>query len=231
MPRIARVVAVGLPHHVTQRGNNRQRIFDSDQDRLLYLKLLRTYSERHRLRLWGYCLMDNHIHLIAVPGHSGSLARTLRQTHADYARYANIKRRSSGHFWQNRYFSCALDPTHCWQALAYVEKNPVRAGMVATPAQWSWSSARAHLGDRDAGSWLDLTRWRKIYTPKQWREVLRTTVADEAHADRIREASRTGRPLGRANFIRELERLLKRRLRSRKPGRPAHTSHSKRPRP
>jgi len=83
MPRMARVVAVGVPHHVTQRGNNRQRIFDSDQDRLLYLKLLREYSWRHGLRLWGYCLMDNHIHLVGVPQRGDALARTLRQTHAD----------------------------------------------------------------------------------------------------------------------------------------------------
>jgi putative transposase len=102
MPRIARAVAVGLPHHVTQRGNNRRRIFDSDHDRLLYLKLLHTYSERHGLRLWGYCLMDNHVHLIVVPSRADSLTRTLRQTHSDYARYVNIKRRTMGHFWQNR---------------------------------------------------------------------------------------------------------------------------------
>ena len=224
MPRIARAVAVGLPHHVTQRGNNRRRIFDSDQDRLLYLKLLRAYSERHGLRLWGYCLMDNHVHLIVVPSRGDSLARALRQTHSDYARYLNIIRRTTGHFWQNRYFSCALDPIHCWQALAYVENNPVRAGMVTHPAEWRWSSARTHLGDQDSGSWLDLTDWRAIYNSNQWRKVLRTTVADEAQADRIRAASRTGRPLGPVTFVRKLERRLQRRLTFGKPGRPPRTS-------
>jgi len=96
MPRMARAVAVGVPHHVTQRGNNRQRIFDSDQDRLLYLKLLREHSWRHGLRLRGYCLVDNHIHLVGVPQRGDALARTLRQTHADYARDAKAKRRASG---------------------------------------------------------------------------------------------------------------------------------------
>lgn len=167
MPRIARVVAVGVPHHVTQRGNNRQRIFDSDQDRLLYLKLLREYSARHKLRLWGYCPMDNHIHLVGVPLAGDALARTLRQTHADYARFANVKHRTSGHFWQNRYFSCALDEIYCWTALAYVEKNPVRAGMVTAAGDWGWSSARAHLGEMEAISWLEFITWRQMYTPEQ----------------------------------------------------------------
>ncbi len=218
MPRIARVVAVGLPHHVTQRGNNRQRVFDSDRDRLLYLRLLREYSARHGLQIWGFCLMDNHIHLIAVPNKSESLARTLRQTHADYARYVNLMRQTSGHLWQNRYFSCALDASHCWQALAYVERNPVRAGMVSDPADWLWSSARAHAGEVDAVYPLHLSDWRKAFTANQWRKVLLTTVAQEAQAERIREASRTGRPLGENTFLREIERRLKRRLTPGKPG-------------
>ncbi len=130
MARFARVVAVGPPHHVTQRGNNRQVVFQSDQDRALYLKLLREQSARRRLSIWGYCLMDNHVHLIAAPLSEESLARALRQTHADYARYANVKRGAVGHFWQNRYFSCPMEDGHCWTALAYVERNPVRAGKV-----------------------------------------------------------------------------------------------------
>ncbi len=217
---MARVVAAGMPHHVTQRGNNRQRIFDSDQDRLLYLKLLGEYSARHGLLLWGYCLMDNHVHLVGVPQAADGLARTLRQVHADYARYANVKRRSSGHFWQNRYFSCALERGHCWRALAYVERNPVRAGMVAEAGEWGWSSAQAHLGEVDAGRWLDLGTWRQEYSPEQWREVLRTTVAEEAEAERIREATRAGRPLGEEGFVQEMERRLHRRLTLGKPGRP-----------
>jgi putative transposase len=226
MPRMARVVAAGVPHHITQRGNNRQRIFDSDQDRLLYLKLLGEYSARHGLRLWGYCLMDNHVHLIAVPQGADSLARTLRQTHADYARYANVKRRSSGHFWQNRYFSCALERGHSWRALAYVERNPVRAGMVAEAGEWRWSSARAHLGEVDAGWWLDLSGWRMDYSPEQWKEVLRTTVAQEAEAERIREATRTGRPLGEDGFVRKLEWRLQRRLTAGTPGRPPRSARA-----
>ncbi len=219
MPRFARVVAVGTPHHVTQRGNNRQAVFQSDQDRVLYLKLLRERSERHHLRIWGYCLMDNHVHLIAAPLSEDSLARTLRQAHADYARYANVRRNATGHLWQNRYFSCPMDDGYCWTALAYVERNPVRAGKAHEAGQYAWSSARAHLAGRDLTGWLDLAEWSKAYSPERWHEVLRTTVEEEAKWERIREATRTGRPLGEAGFILELEQRLHRRLAPEKPGR------------
>ena len=80
MGRIARVVAEGLPHHITQRGNGRQVVFDDDKDRRVYLKLLRGYAEAYRLRMWAWCLMSNHVHLLAVPETSESLKRTLGQT-------------------------------------------------------------------------------------------------------------------------------------------------------
>jgi putative transposase len=217
MARIARVVAVGLPHHVTQRGNNRQAVFWSDTDRALYLKLLREHSQRHGLRLWGYCLMDNHVHLIAVPERCDSLSHTLRQAHSDYARYANVKRQSCGHFWQNRYYSCPLDAVHRWMALAYVETNPVRAGIVADACAYAWSSARAHTGGA-AGS-LEMRAWAAQYTPDRWREVLRSSIAEEALRQRIREATRTGRPCGDAEFTRRLESTLQRSLERKKPGR------------
>jgi putative transposase len=219
MARFARVVAVGLPHHVTQRGNNRQEVFQSDQDRLLYLKLLREQSARHHLRIWGYCLMDNHVHIVAAPLSEDSLAGTLRRAHADYARYANVKRSGTGHFWQNRYFSCPLDEGYCWTALAYVERNPVRAGKVQEAESYPWSSARAHLAGRDATGWLDLAEWSTAYGPERWREVLRTSTREEAEGERIREATRTGRPLGAEPFIQALEQRLNRRLEPEKTGR------------
>ena len=224
---MARAVAVGVPHHVTQRGNNRQRIFDSDEDRLVYLKLLREYADRRRLVIWGYCLMDNHVHLIAAPQREDALARTLRQAHADYARYLNVKRRTSGHFWQNRYFSCALDGNYCWTALAYVERNPVRAGLTREAGEWKWSSAQWHLYGARGADWLDPGEWRKRYTPEQWREALRTTVGEEAQAERIREATRTGRPMGAPGFVHGLERQLLRRLTPGKVGRPGRVASEK----
>ncbi|MDP2997585.1 MAG: transposase [Bryobacterales bacterium] len=226
MARFARIVAVGLPHHVTQRGNNRQAVFQSDQDRILYLKLLREQSAHRHLSIWGYCLMDNHVHLIAAPLSEDSLARALRQAHADYARYANVKRGAVGHFWQNRYFSCPMEDGHCWTALAYVERNPVRAGKVHEAELYAWSSARTHLTGRDATGWLDLAEWSQVYSPERWREVLRTTVNDEAECDRIREATRTGRPFGAEDFAHQLEQRLHRSVAPGKPGRPARSAPS-----
>ncbi|MDA0207457.1 MAG: transposase [Acidobacteria bacterium] len=110
MPRQARVVAVGVPHHVTQRGNNRQDIFLLDEDRRFYLETLAAFSQRYRLTLLGYCLMTNHVHLIAVPQRPDSLAQALGNTHQLHAQRFNRRYGRSGHAWQNRFFSCPLGP-------------------------------------------------------------------------------------------------------------------------
>jgi putative transposase len=130
MARFARVIAVNVAHHVTQRGNARQSILNSDSDREVYLDLLRESMARHDAALIGYCLMSNHVHLVMVPRQADALAKTLKHTHGQYAAYWNAKFRSSGHVWQGRYYSCPLDRPHLWEALRYTELNPVRAGLV-----------------------------------------------------------------------------------------------------
>src|SRR5215467_9003317 len=129
MPRSKRIVVPGLPHHITQRGNGRADVYDSDSDRTVFLDLLASYSRQYRLTVWGYCLMSNHFHLIAVPSHEDSIAKVIGRLEADYARYLNVRRGASGHLWQARYHSVPMDLPYCWRALAYVERNPVRAGM------------------------------------------------------------------------------------------------------
>jgi putative transposase len=164
--------------------------------------------------------MNNHVHFVVVPERERSLARVFGRTHSDYARYANLVRRSGGHFWQARFYSCALDERHAWEALAYVERNPVRAAMVDQAEQYRWSTAAAHcLGDPLEGR-LDLEEWRRHYTGERWREVLRTGVGDEALEERIREATRRGYPLGSEGFVERIGRALGRDLRPRPPGRP-----------
>jgi putative transposase len=123
MPRVARVVIPGVPHHVTQRGNNRQDVFYTDDDRRHYLRLLGEQSHR----VLGYCLITNHVHLVVVPEHENSLARAIGRTHYLYTLYINRMHSRSGHLWQNRFFSCGLDEKHAYCALRYVELNPVRA--------------------------------------------------------------------------------------------------------
>jgi putative transposase len=219
MPRIARVVAQNVPHHVTQRGNGRQPVFRRADDYLLYIDLLRHYSTRYHLSVWAYCLMPNHVHLISVPAESRSLAGALGRTHAEYARHFNIVGRSCGHVWQARYFSCPMDDVHCWRAMAYVEQNPVRAGLVSDAPAYLWSSARAHVG-RAIEPMLDLQLWAGRYTARRWADVLKTSVADEALAERIRQATLRGRPLGNDTFVHSIEVSTGRRLRPKAPGRP-----------
>ncbi len=143
MARLARVVAVGIPHHVTQRANARRFILESDSDKRVYLDLLRHCCTLYELPILGYCLMSNHVHLVVTPVKIACLPLATKNTHGQYASYCNASHSSSGHAWQGRYYSCPLDLTHLWRALRYTELNPVRAHMVSTPEAYRWSSAGA----------------------------------------------------------------------------------------
>jgi putative transposase len=145
MGRLARVVAADVPHHLTQRGNARRFVLDSDADRSVYLNLLRENVALYRVSLIGYCLMSNHIHLIAVPRTADGLAQALKHVHGRYASYWNAAHQSNGHLWQGRYYSCPLDEPHLWEALRYTELNPLRAG--PRPSDGTTGVFIASLGD------------------------------------------------------------------------------------
>ncbi len=211
MARLARVVALHTPHHVTQRGNDRQFVFESDTDRTVYLQLLQRHCDLHDLSIAGYCLMSNHVHLIAIPHRPDSLASALKNTHGRYAAYFNARRACSGHVWQGRYYSCPLDPPHFWAALRYIERNPVRSGLSQQPGDWRWSSAAIHCGAPDTRGWIDLTLWRETWTVPEWREYVAGAGENSADAN-IRRNTHSGRPLGSADFVRALERTLRRNL-------------------
>jgi REP-associated tyrosine transposase len=219
MPRIARVVAVDVPHHVTQRGNNRQAVFLNDFDRRCYCKLLAEWSRRCGLRVLGYCLMTNHVHLVVVPERTDGLARGLGRAHFLYAREFHLHHSTSGHLWQNRFFSTALDARHLFAALRYVDLNPVRAGIVHPAEAYQWSSARAHVTGEDRSQLLDMAGWREICEPGDWRQLL-SRPEEAAEAGRLRQATRTGRPCGDTAFVAEMEQRLGRRLRPDPGGRP-----------
>lgn len=220
MSRISRVVVPGIAHHVTQRGNSRQTTFHSDEDRLVYIDLLRQHASLHKLHLWAWCLMSNHVHLLAMPDGEDALARTLGRAHAQYAQYWNARRRSCGHVWQARYFSCPLETEATWTVARYIENNPVRAGMVSEAQAWRWSSARAHLAGRDEFGLTELTPWTGEYDGPRWAEVLQQGIEDEGWQERLREATRRGRPFGTEGFVLELESLCHRLLRATPAGRP-----------
>jgi putative transposase len=217
MARLARVIVPGMPHHITQRGNARRCILNSDQDRAVYLDLLRQAIECHGLQLIGYCLMSNHVHLIAVPTNGSGLGLAMKEVHGRFASYWNASHSSNGYAWQGRYYSCPLDESHLWQALRYTELNPVRASMVMKADEWAWSSAAVHCGVREAASWLVMDPWRRHWNVLDWRGFLAAGECCQT-VGAIRRNTHTGRPLGSVEFVREVEGKTKRLLTPQKPG-------------
>ncbi len=215
--RFTRVVAVDVAHHVTQCGTGRRFILDCDADRIVYLKLMRENMALHGVTLVGYCLMSNHVHLIAIPGKPDGLAQAMKQINGRYACYWNISHQANGHVWQGRFYSCPLDEPHLWEALRYTELNPKRARMVAEPEHWPWSSAASHCGAGIDDKAVDLGKWRDYWTPESWRKYLQAGE-DESKLAAIRQRTHTGRPLGSGEFIQGLEKATQRRLTLKKRG-------------
>lgn len=215
MPRMARVVVPGVPHHVTQRGNRRQRVFFNDDDYRYYLELVRDHCEQNCVAVWAYCLMPNHVHLVMVPSQKDGLHRSLAQAHLRYTRHINNREAWRGYLWQGRFASFPMDDRHTFAAVRYIELNPVRAGLCATPGDWPWSSARAHLCGRDD----ILIKASPLHAfVENWASYL-ALEGDTREHDAIREHNRTGRPLGSEGFIEQLEQATGRQLKKRKAGR------------
>lgn len=219
MPRIARIVLPGYPHHITQRGNNRQDTFFTDDDRRAYLAILRSQAKRYGLTLLGYCLMTNHVHLVVIPQGPDSLNKAIGRTHWIYSQAINRWHGRSGHLWQSRFYSCALDDAHLIAAMAYLERNPVRAGLARVAWKYPWSSAEAHLNLKDPQGLISLDRWRVVSAHLNWRQVLERKE-EAAEISRLRIHTRRGRPLAGDRFLSKLETALGRRLRPLPRGRP-----------
>jgi len=215
MARMARAVVPGWPHHVTQRGNRRQRTFFTPDDYRAYLDLMAQWCDRCGVAIWAYCLMPNHVHLIAVPKAEDGLRRALGEAHRRYTRRVNFRHGWRGHLWQGRFASFVMDEPYLLACAQYVERNPVRAGLCARPQEYRWSSAAAHLAGKDdvlvqAAPLLGLMpRWAKHLAADPDAETVRQLRRHEA----------TGRPAGGEQFLRRLERRLGRALRPRKAGR------------
>lgn len=220
MPRVARIVVPGAAHHVTQRGNDHQDVFFGDDDRLAYLELLEQQARRFGLWIEGYCLMTNHVHVVGVPMHEDSLAKAIGRTHFLYAQYVNRVHNRSGHLWQNRFYSCAMDDVRVLNALCYVELNPVRAGSVKKAWDYTWSSARAHCNVDADNRLLDLAAWRARWGGPDWKTELGAAAKDGAVQDAVRRSTHTGRPLGSESFLDKVEAVLGRRVRPLPAGRP-----------
>lgn len=215
---MARAISPGYSYHVNQRGSDQRPIFREDRDRFIYLSLLREAGEMHGLSYEGYCLMTNHVHLIAIPEAPDSLHLSLKRAHSAYARYFHASYGGRGHFWQARYFSCILSGPYRWRALAYVEMNPVRAGLAAGPEDHAWSSAGAHLELGRPYLPLRLEEFRRDWDAATWRTALNLMAGDYPFWKGLRESTQTGRPLVPEETLIRLEGELGRSLRPMKRG-------------
>lgn len=213
MARIARAVAPGYPHHITQRGNRRQQTFFCEEDYLAYIELMAQWCLTYHVEIWAWCLMPNHVHIIAAPRTEEGLARAIGEAHRRYTRRINFREKWRGHLWQERFASFPMDEQYLLATARYIEMNPVAAKLVEKPEDYRWSSARAHLSGVDdelvhVSPLLELV--------PDWRSFLKLTPQDEI--DTIQRHERTGRPLGAEGFTEKLELALGRTLKPQKPG-------------
>ena len=215
MARIARIVVPGYPHHVTQRGNRRQQTFFNDDDYRAYLDLMSHWCREHGVAIWGYCLMPNHVHLIAVPSDPDGLRNAIGEAHRRYTRRVNFRQGWRGHLWQGRFRSCVMQQSHLLACIRYIEMNPVRAKLVQAPEDWPWSSAAAHVsgggdGFVDCEALLEMVK-------EDWKSFLLKAV-DTDTVEALRKHERTGRPIGDNVFIEKMEKITGRPLKTHKPG-------------
>ncbi len=215
MARLPRLVLPGIPHHVTQRGNGRERTFFEDGDYALYLDLLADAAQRAQCEVWSYCLMPNHVHIVLTPSDEHGLSRTFGELHRRYTGFINARRRTTGHLWQGRFGSVAMDEGHCVTALRYVALNPVRAKLVDKAEDWRWSSTAALIAGVDdhvvtVAAALDRVGDFAAFVGVPFDEAL-TYAA-------LRKAESVGRPIGSPEWLADMEALTGRKLAAGKRG-------------
>lgn len=217
MSRTARIIIPGLPHHVTQRGNRGQDTFFCPDDYQQYLLWLEQYAVRYGLRVWAYCLMSNHIHLVAVPTTAEAVGQVLRSLQMRHSQHVNAAQGTTGHLWHGRYYSCVLDEPHLLAAVRYVERNPVRAGLVERAEEYMWSSARPHCGLRkDPVLTKDIPLAEMVGNWTQWLMA----PEDDAVASHLRRRTLDGDPCGSEAFRADIAGRIGRDLTRRPVGRP-----------
>jgi REP-associated tyrosine transposase len=187
--------------------------FFDDEDYEFYLRLMREWCDASGIEVWSYCLMPNHVHLIATPEREGSLARGIGETHRRYTRHINFKKGWKGYLWQGRFASFSMDENYLLAACCYVELNPVRAKLCERPEDYRWSSARAHLAGKDD---VLVKVQPMLDRVSNWPELLAS--GDQALFDDMRMHERTGRPLGSEGFMAKMSSIVGRELGKKKPG-------------
>jgi len=227
MPRRSRIVISGYPHHIIQRGHNRQAVFASDGDYSYYLDNMREWKEKLGCLVYAYCLMTNHVHLIIDPGQEeGNLAQLMKRVGGRQTRYVNKMEKRSGCLWEGRYKSSPISTDEYLLACCrYVELNPVRAGIVSDPADYCWSSYGIKTGHRE-GEWLDHDPCYMGLADNEKGRVenyvawVNGTIP-EGELSLIRQSLQRGQLTGGSRFVDEIERKIARRVEFRGQGRPS----------
>ncbi len=226
MPRIPRPIVPDYPHHVIQRGHNRQVVFSSDEDYLYYLDNLREFKEQFGCRVYAYCLMTNHIHLIIDPGEKpNNLAQLIKRLAGRQTRYINKMERRTGSLWEGRYKSSPISTDEYLLACSrYIELNPVRAGIVSDPSEYRWSSYSSKIGEKKL-EWLDydpcymgLAGSDKERVDK-YADWVKSVIPD-GELELIRRSLQRGQLTGGSRFVDEVEGKIERRIEFRGQGRP-----------
>ncbi|HRD46788.1 MAG TPA: transposase [Caulobacter sp.] len=217
MPRQARVVVPGCPHHVVQRGNRKQRTFFEDGDYRAYLRIAAEEFAAAGVEAWAYCLMPNHVHLIATPATPEGLAQAVATTHLRYTRRVNAREDWTGYLWQGRFASFPMDEGYLLRCARYVALNPVRAGLSARAVDWPWSNVGPHLG---RGSCPLLTREPLVQRLGDGMAAFFDADIDDEARARLRRACSTGRPVGDIAWVKALEARTGRSLVDPPMGRP-----------
>lgn len=226
MARLPRLTLPGYPHHVIQRGNNRQRIFIDQEDFERMLTLWAECAPRFKVALHDYVLMDNHFHLLVTPTTADGLPLMMQAIGRSYVRYFNQRHHRTGTLWEGRYRSTLIESERYLLAcMVYIDLNPVRAGEVVLPQEWPWSGCAHYLGLRhDVLLKAHALYWALGNTPfareAAYVKLLETGISG-AQEVALTHATLSGWVLGEGKFMRELEKKSNRRLEPSLPGRPA----------
>lgn len=174
----------GIPHHVTQRGNGRNLLFSRPGEYAVYLDLLVRQARDNGVALLGYCLLPYQLHLIVTPRSAHSLVRMIQTIRGSYASWLGTRSEQGNHCHPKRYHCAPLDSAQFRAALLYVERSPAAAGLVSSPVQWAWSSARAHAAGTREG-FLDLGPWSRHFTPESYKPLVEMHSESEPGRGRV----------------------------------------------
>lgn len=217
MPRAPRNFVINIPYHIAQRGNRQQDVFFNSKDRMLFIDLLDHYSNKYKLKILAYCLMTNHVHIVGIPRVNTSVSRTMQIVNMRYTNYINKRKSWKGHLWHSRFYSTALGESHLWQAIRYVEQNPVRAAIVKDAWDYPWSSAAFHCGLSEDTIVADLEEYRELFA--DWKTYLSEVPVKEV-MELLRRRSKSGIPYGDEDFVKMISKRSGKSFIERKRGRP-----------